>query len=85
MSTVAEAVALHELRLWVLSGGWCDFYHHAPEIEATFTSVARQVAIADALGVSWLRLFFGRLGYADHTTTARDRPSRDRIASRRAT
>jgi sugar phosphate isomerase/epimerase len=69
---VAAAVAANGLRLWVLSGGWCDFYHRAPQIEETFASVARQVAIADALGVTCLRLFFGRVARADYTPAARD-------------
>ena len=32
VADVARAVAVHGLRLWVLSGGWCDFLldtHHA--------------------------------------------------------
>jgi sugar phosphate isomerase/epimerase len=68
---VARAVADHGIRLWVLSGGWCDFYHGPPAIEDTFASVARQVSIADALGVRRLRLFFGRLRYADYSPAAR--------------
>lgn len=67
---VARAVAINGLRLWVLSGGWCDFYTRAPEIENTFTSVARQVSIADTLGVRCLRLFFGRLHYSDYSPAA---------------
>jgi sugar phosphate isomerase/epimerase len=69
---VAAAVADHNLRLWLLSGGWCDFYHHPPQIEETFASVARQVSIADALGIGWLRLFFGRLPRRDFTSAARE-------------
>ncbi len=72
VSGVAQAVAAYGLRLEVLSGGWCDFYRRAPEIEETFTSVAGQVSIADALGVRYLRLFFGRLAYNDYSVTARD-------------
>jgi sugar phosphate isomerase/epimerase len=58
------------LRLWVVSGGWCDFYHGAPAIEQTFASVARQVAIARSLGVDQLRLFFGRLKLAEYSATS---------------
>ena len=72
VSGVVQAVASHGLRLWVLSGGWCDFYRRAPEVDETFTSVARQVSIADALGVRLLRLFFGRLQYSDYSATARE-------------
>jgi len=58
---VAAALAANGQRVWVVSGGWCDFFHTAPDIDRTFTSVDRQVAIARTLGVSTLRLFFGRL------------------------
>ena len=68
---VARAVAAHGLRLWTLSGGWCDFYAGPPAIEETFASVARQVSIADTLGVRCLRLFFGRLRYADCSPAVR--------------
>src|SRR6185503_17730256 len=67
VSAVDEAVDAFGLRLWVLSGGWCDFFHGAPEIDRTFASIARQVLIADELGVSQLRLFFGRLHYEDYS------------------
>ena len=69
--SVAAAVARNNLRVRVVSGGWCDFYARAPKIDETFTSVARQVAIADALGVDCLRLFFGRLARADYSPAAR--------------
>ena len=69
---VAQAAAAHGVRVWMLSGGWCDFYGRAPEIEQTFTSVAGQVSIADALGVRYLRLFFGRLPYSDFSVAARE-------------
>jgi sugar phosphate isomerase/epimerase len=72
VSAVAEAVTAHGLRLGVLSGGWCDFYARAPEIEKTFISVAAQVSIADALGVGCVRLFFGRLPFNDYSPDARD-------------
>ena len=68
---IARAVSAHGLRLWVLSGGWCDFFAGAPAIEETFASVARQVSIADTFGVRWLRLFFGRLRYADCSAAMR--------------
>lgn len=65
---VARAIAAYDVRLWVLSGGWCDFFHPAPEIERTFASVARQVSIARDLGVRHLRLFFGRLAFAEYSS-----------------
>jgi len=58
---VAEALAAGGHRVWIVSGGWCDFFHRAPQVEATFASVGRQVALARQLGVGRLRLFFGRL------------------------
>jgi sugar phosphate isomerase/epimerase len=48
-------------QVWIVSGGWCDFYEQPPRIEETFQSVDRQVAIGQALGVARLRLFFGWL------------------------
>lgn len=60
------------LRIWAVSGGWCDFFHAAPRIDDTFRSVERQVAIAAEFGVDLLRLFFGRLKYADYSPATRD-------------
>jgi sugar phosphate isomerase/epimerase len=73
LAEVATAVAGNSLRMYVLSGGWCDFYHAAPRIEETFESVARQVRMADALGVDRVRLFFGRLPRKDYGRAARER------------
>jgi sugar phosphate isomerase/epimerase len=67
VASVAAAIATHGLRAHVVSGGWCDFFHGAPEVDATFSSVARQVDIGAELGVSTLRLFFGRLPYEAYT------------------
>jgi len=55
--------ALHEggQRVWIVSGGWCDFFDRPPRIDETFVSVDRQVQIARRLGVGAIRLFFGRL------------------------
>lgn len=64
------------LRVWVVSGGWCDFYLDGAGLEQTFSSVARQVEIAHMLRVHQLRLFFGRLAYDDFT-----RPVLDHICS----
>jgi sugar phosphate isomerase/epimerase len=67
VTSVADAVAALGLRLHVLSGGWCDFFHPEPDVERTFESVARQVGIGLHLGVSTLRLFLGRLSFADYS------------------
>jgi sugar phosphate isomerase/epimerase len=72
VAAVADAVAANALSVWVLSGGWCDFYGTSPEIEETFTSVASQVDICRTLGVNVLRLFFGRLARRDFSPGARD-------------
>lgn len=80
VADVASTASRSGLGLWVVSGGWCDFYHSAPDIRKTFESVARQVAIARELGVSRLRLFFGRLHFEHYTrdafATIRDNLSR---------
>jgi sugar phosphate isomerase/epimerase len=69
---VAQSVEANGLRLRALSGGWCDFFHRPPDIERTFASVDRQVAIGRELGVAALRLFFGRLAFEDYSQAARD-------------
>jgi sugar phosphate isomerase/epimerase len=69
---VAAAAAAHRVGVWMVSGGWCDFFRPAPDIEATFQSVARQVDIARVFHVSRLRLFFGRLAYQDYSRAAFD-------------
>ena len=57
---VESALAANGQRAWVLSGGWCDFFHEPPYIDRTWASIERQVAVARRLRVSMLRLFFGR-------------------------
>jgi sugar phosphate isomerase/epimerase len=56
-----------------VSGGWCDFYQSEPEIDRTLASVERQVAIARALDVRQLRLFYGWLPAEKATAAALDR------------
>lgn len=58
---VQDALARNEQRVWIVSGGWCDFFETGPDAEETFASVRRQVALARQFGVDRLRLFFGRL------------------------
>ena len=67
---VAAALAANGQRAWVVSGGWCDFFQTAPDIDRTFASIDRQVAIARTLGVTTLRLFFGRLALERYDATA---------------
>jgi len=70
--SVIDAVAMHGITLHLVSGGWCDFFHRTPEIQDTFASVTRQVAIGRELGVSTLRLFFGRLRREDYSRAKAD-------------
>ncbi len=67
VETVRRALDAGGQRVWFASGGWCDFFYRAPQIEETFTSVARQVDLSQQLGVSRLRLFYGRLKRADYS------------------
>lgn len=69
---VASAVAAHGQTVHVTSGGWCDFFHEAPEVEDTFASVGRQVRIAQQLRARVLRLFFGRLARASYGQTVEE-------------
>lgn len=67
---VRAALAANHQRVWMVSGGWCDFFDHEPKIEETFTSVERQVDMARAFGVTTIRLFFGRLPYEQYSVAA---------------
>src|SRR5919202_3241956 len=69
---VRRALATNRQRVWIVSGGWCDFFDEGPKVEETFVSVARQVAMAHAFGVDRLRLFFGRLPVDDYTARSRE-------------
>lgn len=64
---VGQWLAAGELRVRIVSGGWCDFFHGSPAIDDTFRSVERQVAIASRLEVDRIRLFFGRLRREDYS------------------
>src|SRR5436190_349272 len=61
VDAVNDAVATNDLRVWMVSGGWCDFFHGLPLSDVTDRSVVRQVDITQRLGATGLRLFFGRL------------------------
>jgi sugar phosphate isomerase/epimerase len=58
---VAAAIAANGQRIFMASGGWCDFFDRPPAIDQTWRAIERQVAIARRLGVPTLRLFFGQL------------------------
>jgi sugar phosphate isomerase/epimerase len=72
VGAVAGACSSHSIRLWIVSGGWCDFFDAAPDVHRTFASVGRQVEIATTLGVSAIRLFFGRLHFEAYSAAKRD-------------
>jgi sugar phosphate isomerase/epimerase len=67
IAAAAAAVTANGQRVWIASGGWCDFFHEAPQVDRTFESVRRQVEIARGLGAGTLRLFFGRLPRASYS------------------
>jgi sugar phosphate isomerase/epimerase len=72
VDAVARALATNGQRVWMVSGGWCDFYHDGPQLEETLRSVDRQVGLARQLGVATLRLFYGRLPREDWGPAALD-------------
>ena len=72
VDAIQQVLAARNLRVWALSGGWCDFFQVSPEIDATFHSVDRQVGIARTFGVTLLRLFFGRLKHENYSPARRD-------------
>jgi sugar phosphate isomerase/epimerase len=69
---VEAAIRAANQRVWVVSGGWCDFFDRPPDAERTFASVSRQAEAARALGVHHLRLFFGQLERADYSPAVRE-------------
>jgi 3-dehydroshikimate dehydratase len=77
VDTVRAALATNGQRVWIVSGGWCDFFAREPEIQETMTSVARQVAMARAFGVDRMRLFFGRLTREDWSDEVLERVARN--------
>jgi sugar phosphate isomerase/epimerase len=70
IDAAAAAVATNGQHVRVASGGWCDFFHDAPDVDRTFESVGRQLEIARGLGARTLRLFFGRLPRASYDPAA---------------
>lgn len=70
VETIADAAAACGLRIWVVSGGWCDFFHQGAKAEETDRSVARQVDVGRLLGATELRVFFGRLECEDYSPGA---------------
>jgi sugar phosphate isomerase/epimerase len=67
VDAVARAATAGTLRIWIVSGGWCDFFHGGSKADETDRSVARQVDIARRLGAAQIRLFFGRLKFKDYS------------------
>lgn len=69
---VRRAIEARGQRVWIVSGGWCDFFHLAPQSAETEKSVDAQVALARDFGVSTLRLFYGRLPRPEWSAQALD-------------
>jgi sugar phosphate isomerase/epimerase len=70
---IRAALATNGQRVLIASGGWCDFFDQPPDMQRTFDSVERQVALTREFGVDRLRLFYGRLPYAQWSPTTRAR------------
>ena len=68
---VRAALAANGQRVMIASGGWCDFFDDEPASGRTFESVDRQVALTREFGVDRLRLFYGRMPYAEWSPTRR--------------
>lgn len=68
---VRAALTANGQRLWIASGGWCDFFDGPPDIRKTFDSVDRQVALTREFGVDRLRLFYGRMPYSQWSASTR--------------
>ncbi len=68
---VRTALARNGQRVFIASGGWCDFFDEQPAIQKTFDSVERQVALTREFGVDRLRLFYGRMPYAQWSSAKR--------------
>jgi sugar phosphate isomerase/epimerase len=65
--SVERAIAAYDLRVWIVSGGWCDFFDVGEQARETETSVEAQVVLARRFGVDRMRLFFGRLPFEAYT------------------
>ncbi len=68
--SVADAIAANGQRVWIVSGGWCDFFDTGEKSRETDASVATQVRLARRFGVDRMRLFFGRLPFESCTPGA---------------
>ena len=51
VEAIRRVVEASGLRVWALSGGWCDSLSRPPRIDDTFRSAERQVAAARQFGV----------------------------------
>ena len=72
VDAVRSALATHGQRVWIVSGGWCDFFDEGTAAEQTERSVDRQAELARQLAVDRLRLFFGRLPREQYTARSLD-------------
>jgi sugar phosphate isomerase/epimerase len=67
---IRSTLDANDQRVWIASGGWCDFFDEGVKAGETEASVERQIALARRLGVDRLRLFFGRLPFERYTAAA---------------
>jgi sugar phosphate isomerase/epimerase len=70
-SDIRATLAANGQLVRIASGGWCDFFDERPDIQRTFDSVERQVALAREFGVDRLRLFYGRMPEAQWSAARR--------------
>ena len=72
VDAIERALSANGQRVWMVSGGWCDFFDTGAKADETFASVTRQIALARRFGVDRMRLFFGRLPFERVTRRAID-------------
>jgi sugar phosphate isomerase/epimerase len=70
VEAVRHAVEANSQRVWIVSGGWCDFFDTGVAADRTQASVERQIDLARRFSVDHMRLFFGRLPVEDCTAEA---------------
>ena len=70
VESVADLAAARGLRVWVVSGGWCDFFQGAPQATRPIGRWRARSTSPTSLGAAQLRLFFGRLKYEDYSPRA---------------
>jgi len=72
VDAVRTALTAHGQRVWIVSGGWCDFFEEGAAADETGRSVDQQADLARQFAVDRLRLFFGRLPREQYTSRSLD-------------